>query len=55
MKEKNIGSELASTFDIPKIELKEDLLQIENSCCVEYDMLRGIVLVNHQNSNKVLF
>ncbi len=55
VKEKNIGSELATIFDIPKIELKENLLQIENSCCVEYDMLRGTVLVNHQNGDKVLF
>ena len=24
-------------------------------CCVEYDMLKGILLINNKNINKVLF
>lgn len=55
VKEKNVGSELAMIYDIPKIELKSKLLEIDDHCCVEYDMLKGKLLINNQNVNKVLF
>jgi len=54
-KEKNVGSELAMIYDIPKIELQNKLLKIDDYCCVEYDMLKGILLINNQNINKILF
>ena len=54
-KERNIGSELAMIYTIPEIKLKDKLLQIDNYCCVEYDMLKGTLLINNQNVNKVLF
>ncbi len=55
VKERNVGSELAMIFDIPKIELNDKLLKIDDYCCVEYDMLKGSLLINNQNVNKVLF
>jgi len=55
VKEKNVGSELAMIYDIPKIKLKDKLLKIEDYCCVEYDMLKGILLINKENVNRVLF
>ena len=54
-KERNIGSELAMIYTIPEIKLKDKLLKIDNYCCVEYDMLKGNLLINNQNVNKVLF
>lgn len=54
-KERNIGSELAMIYTIPEIQLNNDLLKIDNDCCVEYDMLKGTLLINKQNVNKVLF
>lgn len=53
-KEKNIGSELAMIYNIPEIKLKDKLLKIDDACCVEYDMLKGTLLINNQNDNKVL-
>ena len=53
-KEKNIGSELAMIYNIPEIKLKDKLLKIDDACCVEYDMLKGTLLINNQNVNKVL-
>lgn len=54
-KERNIGSELAMLYNVPEIKLKDKLLEIDDYCCVEYDMLKGILLINNQNVNKVLF
>lgn len=53
-KEMNIGSELTMIYNIPKIKLKDKLLKIDN-CYVEYDMLKGTLLINNQNVNRVLF
>lgn len=55
VKEKNIGSELAMIYNIPEIKLKDKVIKIENCCCVEYDILKGILLINSQNVDKVLF
>lgn len=55
VKGRNVGSELAMIYNIPKISLKDKLLKIDDYCCVEYDMLKGILLVNNQDVNKVLF
>ena len=55
VKERNVGSELAMIYDIPEIKLKDKLLKVDDYCCVEYDMLKGILLINNQNVNKVLF
>lgn len=35
-------------------EKNDDLIKIDDYCCVEYDMLKGILLINEQNINKVL-
>ncbi len=55
VKEKNVGSELAMIYDIPDIKLNDKLLKIDEYCCVEYDMLKGTILINNQNVNKVSF
>lgn len=55
VKEKNIGSELAMIYNIPKIKLEDKVLKIDDYCCVEYDMLKGTLLINNANVNKVLF
>ena len=56
VKERNVGSELAMIYDIPKISLKDESpLKIDDYCCVEYDVLKGILLINNQNVNKVIF
>lgn len=54
-KEKNVGSELAMIYDIPEIKLKDKVLSVDDYCCVEYDMLNGILLINNQNVSKVLY
>ncbi len=55
VKEKNIGSELAMIYHIPEIKLEDKVLKIEDYCCIEYDMLKGTLLINKENVNKVLF
>lgn len=55
VKEKNVGSELALIYNIPIIELKDKLLKIEDYCSVEYDMLKGILLINNQNVSRILY
>lgn len=55
VKEKNIGSELAMIFDIPKIKLKDKTLKINDCCYIEYDILKGILLINNESPNKVIF
>ena len=55
VKEKNIGNELAMVYDIPKISLNDALLKIDDYCCVEYNILKGILLINNQSVNKILF
>lgn len=54
-KERNIGSELAMFYNVPEIKLKDKLIEIDDYCCVEYNMLKGTLLINNQNVNKVLF
>lgn len=54
-KERNIGSELAMIYNIPEINLKDKLVKIDDYCCVEYDVFNGILLINKQNIDKVLF
>ncbi len=54
-KERNIGSELAMIYNVPEIKLQDKLLKIDNHCCVEYNMLKGTLLINNQNVNRVLF
>lgn len=55
VKERNIGSELSMIYDIPKIELRDKIVEIDDFCRVEYDMLNGILLINGQNADKILF
>ncbi len=55
VKERNIGSELAMIYNVPEIKLKAKLIKIDDYCCVEYDMLKGTLLINDQNVNRVLF
>lgn len=54
-KEKNVGSELAMIFDIPEIKLKDQLIKVDNCFSVEYDILKGLLLIDNQDANKVLF
>lgn len=55
VEERNIGSELAMLYNIPEIKLKDNLLKIDDYCCVEYDMLKGTLLINNQNVKRILF
>lgn len=55
VKEKNIGSELVEIYHIPEIKLKDRLIKIDDHCCIEYDLLKGILLINNSNVSKVLF
>lgn len=54
VQERNIGNELDRIFDIPDIQLQEKEISIENSCQIEYDLLKGELLVNHQNANRLI-
>ncbi len=42
-------------YDIPKINLEDKVLMIDDNCCVEYDMLKGTLLINKESVNRVLF
>ena len=42
-------------YNVPEIQLKNNLLKIDDCCCAEYDMLNGILLINNKNVNKVLY
>ncbi len=54
VQEKNIGNELAKIFDIPDIQLEDKEISIENVCQIEYDLLKGELLVNHQKVNRLI-
>ena len=53
-KQKNVGSELAMIYDIPKINLKENIIIIDDKCLVEYDIFNGTLLINGEPGNQVL-
>lgn len=54
-KEKNIGDELNTIFKIPDINLSNNKAIIEDTCSVEYDMLKGKLVVNNENVSKIIF
>lgn len=49
----NIGNEFALFFDVPDITLEEGIVEIEDTLCLEYDVLKGILFSNGKNVNKV--
>lgn len=49
----NIGNEFALFFDVPDITLEEGIVDIEDTLCLEYDVLKGILFSNGKNVNKV--
>lgn len=49
----NIGNEFALFFDVPDIMLEEGIVDIEDTLCLEYDILKGILFSNGKNVNKV--
>lgn len=54
-KEKNVGSELNMLYDIPKITLENKTLKIDNECHIAYNPLKGILLINNENVNKIIY
>lgn len=54
VKEKNIGNELNMIFSIPDLQLKENTIKIEEKCCIEYDLLKGILLINNISVNNLI-
>lgn len=54
VKEKNVGSELNFIYNIPCIELNDDLIPIEDVCSIEYDLLKGSFLINNKSGNRIL-
>lgn len=53
-KEKNVGSELNFIYDIPNIDLKDGVIDITSGCYIEYDLFKGILLINNNRGNQVL-
>lgn len=49
----NIGNEFALFFDVPDITLEEGIAEIEDTLYLEYDVLKGTLLTNGKNINKV--
>ena len=49
----NIGNEFALFFDVPDINLVEGIVEIEGTLSLEYDALKGTLLTNGKNVNKV--
>lgn len=49
----NIGNEFALFFDVPDITLEEGIVDLEDSLCLEYDVLKGSLFSNSKNVNKV--
>lgn len=53
-KDKNIGNELTIIFNIPDMQLEDKMISVESNCRVEYDILKGKLLVNNKNVNEIL-
>ena len=53
VEEANIGNELALYFAIPKVNLEDKMVNIDDVCEVSYDLFEGEVLVNKINCNKL--
>lgn len=54
-KEKNVGSELNMIYDIPNITLDNKTINITDTCSLEYDVLKGNLLINKENARNVLY
>lgn len=54
VKERNIGSELATILPIPEIKLHHKKLAITSKCRIGYDLLKGILLINNQNVDRLI-
>lgn len=54
VKKANIGNELNTIFNIPKINLKEDIEVISDKLELKYDILKGIVTINGNIINKII-
>lgn len=54
VKEKNIGNEFDFIYDIPKIKLENKRVELKDNCRIEYDLLKGTLLVNGQKCDRIL-
>lgn len=54
VKERNIGNEFAMIWDIPDIGLENKEISIGDICHIEYELLKGKLLVNHENVNQLV-
>ncbi len=54
VKEENIGNELDLIYTIPYIKLNNNSINVEDNCCIKYNLLKGTLLVNDKKSNKII-
>ncbi len=54
VKEANIGSEMEPIFPIPKIKLEHASVLVASHCRVQYDLLKGILLINSKSVDKIV-
>ena len=49
-----IGSEMEPIFPIPKIKLEHASVLVASHCRVQYDLLKGILLINSKSVDKIV-
>ena len=54
VKEANVGNELSTIFDIPKIELKNNMIDVKEKCTLKYNVLKGSLEINEEDCNKII-
>lgn len=54
VKEANVGNELSTIFDIPKIELKNNMIDVKEKCILKYNVLKGSLEINEEDCNKII-
>lgn len=54
VKDPNISQELEEIFIIPDIELKSEGVNITDNCLVEYDLLKGSLLINNKAVDTII-
>lgn len=52
---KNIGNELTMIYNILDIKLDEKTVNIDDKCLIEYDLFNGVLLVNGESVNKIIY
>lgn len=53
VKEANVGNELNTIFEIPKVNLDDKVIDVKDKCTLKYDILKGKVTINEENCNKI--